>query len=85
MKVEFPDDLDGRMIHCAQRAKLIATTLQAWSVSQLDAPNLDALYALGSVAEELAEEIEAIQAAANAVENARYDEERRRAGVGGAR
>jgi len=61
MKVDFVNDLDGRLTACAQRAKLIAKTLQAFGTSDHDAPDGEALYALGMVAEELADELEAIR------------------------
>lgn len=70
MKVEAPADLQGRMYACRQRAKMIGTALQAITHSELCEPDTDTLNALGAVALELSEELEAIERAYGSEANA---------------
>lgn len=58
---EAAGDLDGRMILCEQRAKMIGQSLQALAHSDLEATDEDTINAFGQLARELAEEIEAIR------------------------
>ena len=55
MKVEAADDLQGRMIRCEQREKMIGAALVALAHSEVEDPDPDTLDALGQVAFELAE------------------------------
>lgn len=72
MKTDAPNDLQGRMIACQQRATMIGKALEAFASSDRDDPDPDALEALGAVALELAEEIGAIEAACVRVPNDAY-------------
>ena len=61
MKVEAPKDLQGRMYLCQQRAKMIGSALQAIANSELQAPDVDSLNALGAVALELCDELAGLE------------------------
>lgn len=63
MKVDQPTDLHGRLITTTMRAKMIGHALLAIGHSDFIAPDRDSLSALGEVAEELSDELEAITVA----------------------
>jgi hypothetical protein len=63
MKVEAPRDLQGRLLRCQNRAQMIHEALEAFAHSDMRRPSSEALDALGDCAEELADEIAAIEAA----------------------
>jgi hypothetical protein len=69
MKVAYPKDLEGRLIRCNHRARLIAEALEAFTIEgrALDAKHASvspqALSALGDIADELGDEIAAIDQA----------------------
>ncbi len=63
MKVDAPSDVQGRIIRCTHRAKLIADTLDAFAHTEVKDPDRDSLTALGLVAEELADELGLIEQA----------------------
>lgn len=61
MKVDAPNDLEGRMICCVHRAKLVAEALYVFGHAAGDVEvSPEALKGLSLVAEELADELEAL-------------------------
>jgi hypothetical protein len=62
MNVTAPSDLQGRLIHAEQRARMIAESLQVFGQASRDLgpPSADALWAFGATAEEIADELRAI-------------------------
>jgi hypothetical protein len=65
MKVTAPSDLSGRLIRCKQRANPIFYTLLAFAYSDMKRPDDDSMKALADVAEELSDELQAIDEAYN--------------------
>jgi hypothetical protein len=63
MKVDTPNDLQGRLIRCQERAKMIGFALEAIGHSDLQDPDRDALEGFGAAALELADELRAIEEA----------------------
>ena len=62
MKVTYPDNLQGRITACTHRARLLSDALSAFGDPEHE-PSADALYALGDIADELADKLEAIERA----------------------
>ena len=63
MNVEAPHDLHGRIIDCQKHARMIGVALQAIAHSDMEDPDRDALYGLGAVARDLANELKTIESA----------------------
>ena len=67
MKADVPTDLGGRLFGCSHRATLISETLAGWAIALQDfVPSEGSLRGLRDVAEELADEIEAVNRAYSA-------------------
>jgi hypothetical protein len=60
MKVHAPNDLQGRLIRCEQRAKMIGDGLEAIAHSDYTEPDADALGGFAAAALELVDELKAI-------------------------